>query len=378
MNFNVIQKAGPAAAIIQGDARVLGRLFAPGTVRILTAVDLPPLVTEMTAFLPNIAASLKPGGSAWIATALDESNQKAVKEAAAALNLHLKLFEDVTPRVLQSISTGLAQGDKFHDDLLEVVEGLQQGHLRYFLIGLAKEGQGTSGTLPLEECIESAEAYISDASVYSDSEDDDEGDSHPNYYRWQTVYPFLELLRQNMDVLRAEVDAASDWRDWPEKNLYYRDGEQWTVMPFLHTFPAVDPSKSVWVSHFCQMCPKTVALLRKIPGIRTALFSRMGPHTRLAAHRGWADLSNHVLRCHLALRVPGEKACGLWVRGEVRYHRDGEFILFDDSKLHKAFNESDEERIVLIFDIARPDWVPAGTAKKGHTDDLDDFIAYFR
>ena len=104
----------------------------------------------------------------------------------------------------------------------------------------------------------------------------------------------------------------------------------------------------------------------------------MGGNTRLAAHRGWADLSNHVLRCHLALSVPGKLNCGLWVRREVQYHVEGEIIVFDDSKLHKAFNTSDQDRVVWIFDLIRPEWAPPGTAKKGHTDQLDSIIEYFR
>ena len=34
---------------------------------------------------------------------------------------------------------------------------------------------------------------------------------------------------------------------------------------------------------------------------------------------------------------------------------DGQILVFDDSKLHLAFNKSDEERLVLIIDMARPD-----------------------
>ena len=51
-----------------------------------------------------------------------------------------------------------------------------------------------------------------------------------------------------------------------------------------------------------------------------------------------------MLRLHLALEVPEEKSCGLWVRGEKQFHREGEVICFDDSKLHKAFNLSDQRR----------------------------------
>ena len=54
-------------------------------------------------------------------------------------------------------------------------------------------------------------------------------------------------------------------------------------------------------SRCCKACPQTYDLLRQIPNIRTALFSRLGPQTTLSNHRGWADLSNHVLRIHLPL-----------------------------------------------------------------------------
>lgn len=50
----------------------------------------------------------------------------------------------------------------------------------------------------------------------------------------------------------------------------------WTVFPFLHTFPAYEESKKCWVESTCAHCPKIVSLLRQIPNIRTALFSRLG------------------------------------------------------------------------------------------------------
>jgi aspartyl/asparaginyl beta-hydroxylase (cupin superfamily) len=52
-------------------------------------------------------------------------------------------------------------------------------------------------------------------------------------------------------------------------------------------------------------------------------------------------------------------------------------IVFDDSKIHYAFNTTDAERLVLIVDIKRPDHIPMGTAKGGHTSELDDFISRF-
>ena len=70
--------------------------------------------------------------------------------------------------------------------------------------------------------------------------------------------------------------AATNWNAWPETNLYESEaGKDWKVVPFLHTFPAYDVSSSEWVETNCKQCPRTVELLKRIPGIRTALYSRM-------------------------------------------------------------------------------------------------------
>lgn len=159
------------------------------------------------------------------------------------------------------------------------------------------------------------------------------------------------------------------------------EGHSWKVVPFLHTFPATDPSASAWVDKACAACPRTAALLRRIPGVRTALFSRMGPRTALNAHTGWAELSNHVLRVHLPLDVPpaAEGACGMIVDDEVRHHALGELIVFDDSHLHSAFNNHPTaSRTVLIVDLLRPEGAPPGTATGGTTEELAAFVAYFK
>lgn len=45
--------------------------------------------------------------------------------------------------------------------------------------------------------------------------------------------------------------------------------------------------------------------------------------------------------------------------------------------LLQAFNESDEDRIVLILDMARPEGLPIGEAQGGHTAELDNLIQLF-
>jgi aspartyl/asparaginyl beta-hydroxylase (cupin superfamily) len=43
------------------------------------------------------------------------------------------------------------------------------------------------------------------------------------------------------------------------------------------------------------------------------------------------------------------------VGNETREWREGEIVLFDDSIEHEAWNSSAEPRIVLIFDVWRPE-----------------------
>lgn len=200
----------------------------------------------------------------------------------------------------------------------------------------------------------------------------------PRYYDWKVTYPFLSILIDNIHDLKHEASRISGWVPWPEEH-YMQDSEtDWKVFPFLHTFPATDEAKMTWVKSTCEYCPKTAALLKKIPNIRTALYSKLGPNTKLSLHTGWADLSNYVLRCHLCLSLPRDGPCGLIVEEEVMCHEIDNILIFDDSKRHRAFNDSTTtDRIVLIVDILRPNDIPLGTAIGGHTEELDHFVNSF-
>ena len=199
------------------------------------------------------------------------------------------------------------------------------------------------------------------------------------YYNWQEIYPELKILLDNINDLITESETISTWVPWPED--HYTTGSDWTVFPFLHTFPASDISKMTWIQSTSLHCPKTLSLLKRIPNIRTALFSRLGPGTKLSYHTGWADLANYVLRCHINIKIPNPEEdglCGLCVNEIIEYHRQGDIIVFDDSKKHYAFNDSNSDRIVLIVDILRPLSIPLGTAVGGHTNELDKFVSKFK
>jgi aspartyl/asparaginyl beta-hydroxylase (cupin superfamily) len=148
------------------------------------------------------------------------------------------------------------------------------------------------------------------------------------------------------------------------------------VFPLCHCFPANAVENRKFIDVTCAFVPQTVALLKEKLGdtLRTALFSRLDPQTTLEAHTGWQDLANHVMRVHIPLVVPAGGLCGTWVDGCVETHQEGRPLCFDDAKVHRAFNYSKEERIVLILDLARPSYLPLGHATGGHTEELDSFI----
>jgi aspartyl/asparaginyl beta-hydroxylase (cupin superfamily) len=67
-------------------------------------------------------------------------------------------------------------------------------------------------------------------------------------------------------------------------------------------------------------------------------------------------VNNARLVCHLPLIVPD--GCWFRVGAETRFWRSGEAFLFDDTIEHEAMNPSDELRVVLIFDVWRPELEP--------------------
>jgi aspartate beta-hydroxylase len=80
------------------------------------------------------------------------------------------------------------------------------------------------------------------------------------------------------------------------------------------------------------------------------LFSLLRPGARIPPHHGF---TNARLICHLPLIVPPQ--CALRVGNETRSWTEGEVVLFDDSIEHEAWNSSNEPRIVMIFDVWRPE-----------------------
>ena len=86
--------------------------------------------------------------------------------------------------------------------------------------------------------------------------------------------------------------------------------------------------------------------------MKTAMFSILAPKKHIPEHRGmWKGM----LRYHLGLIIPWPPgSCRIRVGQDIRTWDEGKSLVFDDSHLHEAWNDSDQYRVVLFVDVVRP------------------------
>ena len=177
-------------------------------------------------------------------------------------------------------------------------------------------------------------------------------------------FPWLEALEAATPQITAELLGVLD--DGQTVLTPYVDYGQ--GLP-LDQWAALNRSLNWSAFHLCQhggrveenasRCPATLAALAKVdqPHIPhrspAAMFSILKPGVRLPPHTG---VSNTRLVGHLPLVVP--PGCGFRVGDETRTWQHGVGWVFDDTIEHEAWNESDQTRAILIFDV----WSPRLTA----------------
>ena len=107
------------------------------------------------------------------------------------------------------------------------------------------------------------------------------------------------------------------------------------------------------VNHQFSKSARAEALLRGAvaeTGVAVDIFSLLRPGAHIPPHHG---LVNTRLICHLPLIVP--EKCTFRVGNDVRDWRRGKAWLFDDTIEHEAWNRSAETRVILLFDVWRPE-----------------------
>jgi beta-hydroxylase len=106
----------------------------------------------------------------------------------------------------------------------------------------------------------------------------------------------------------------------------------------------------------CARAPITASLVEQVPGLVTANFSGLEAGGHIPRHWG---MTKGMLTYHLALKVPQDRPkCRMNVEeGDVAHvlvWEDGKSFIFDDMFNHEVWNDTDEDRYILLLQIRRP------------------------
>ncbi len=176
-------------------------------------------------------------------------------------------------------------------------------------------------------------------------------------------FPWLDAIEDATDAIRDEflgvlkaeegfvpyVNYANDvpLNQWAGLN----NSPQWSA---FHLFKMGER-----IPENAAKCPLTMQLLGTAPQpdqpgrTPAAMFSVLKPKTRIPPHTG---VSNVRLVTHVPLIIPSN--CGFRVGNEIREWIPGKAWVFDDTIEHEAWNNSEQLRVVLIFDIWHPHLTP--------------------
>lgn len=159
----------------------------------------------------------------------------------------------------------------------------------------------------------------------------------------------VDVLRDNWQAIRDEAAGLFDQGhiraalkgDDASFNSFFKAGwKRFYVKWYGEPLPSAQ-----------KLCPRTVELVNRIPGVKAAMFALLPPGAKLNPHR---DPFAGSLRYHLGLITPNSRDCRILVDGKEYFWRDGEDVIFDETCVHWAENRTDTTRVILFCDLERP------------------------
>ncbi len=164
-------------------------------------------------------------------------------------------------------------------------------------------------------------------------------------------FPFLTEFEDKWETMRDEVigilkhrEAIPGFEEISPDQYRIAQAQQWKTF-VLYGFGQKLPKN-------CEQAPVTAEILSRVPNVQTAWFSILAPGYHIPAHTG---VTKGILRAHLGLIIPREREkCRIRVSDEVRAWEAGKVFVLDDTYDHEVWNDTDEERVILLFDFDRP------------------------
>lgn len=170
----------------------------------------------------------------------------------------------------------------------------------------------------------------------------------------QADFAELQLIQDNWQVVREEAMALYSSNVFDQvgadgADAYYDVGFRtfhkygWRKF-YLTWYGCTQPSAQ-------RLCPRTVEVIKQVKAVNGAMFTVLPPGAQLTRH---LDPIACSLRYHLGLSTPNNDDCFINIDGQTYSWRDGQVLLFDETYLHYAKNDTDTPRVILMCDVERP------------------------
>lgn len=279
------------------------------------------------------------------------SPRKSLAFYERALRLAAEVAERLAPEVEQGLRRGQALTEKFAAEYEDhLVQALK-------FRGYRATEASARFNLALDICLGRKEIYYQNPSRFYFP-----GLPQRQFYE-RGEFPWLGDLESLTDRIRGELVAVMAQLDRFQPYLQsgrepqlpdpaaqgIMDNPDWGALYLWEYGQVVEANAACF--------PITMQALQSVPlpvvhnQLPIVLFSRLVGGTHIPPHHG---MLNTRLICHLPLIVPdncGALRCG----SEQRPWEAGKTLIFDDSIEHEAWNHSGEVRVVLLFDIWRPE-----------------------
>ena len=164
-------------------------------------------------------------------------------------------------------------------------------------------------------------------------------------------FKFLKQFQDNWQVVADEArevlkfrDAIPGFEEVSQDQYRIAKDKQWKTF-ILYGFGKKMEKNAL-------MAPETTKMLESVPDLQTAWFSILAPGYHIPAHTG---VTKGILRAHLGVIIPKDyEKCRIRVGEETRPWTESSMFVIDDTYNHEVWNETDEERVILLFDFDRP------------------------
>jgi len=177
----------------------------------------------------------------------------------------------------------------------------------------------------------------------------------PGFYD-SSMFDFLSPIEHGFQNIHDEwlsvTSKQNFFQPWPQEKIINQIGN-WITIPIRSRIPPHKHTEDLMLRS--EWFPTTLKILTDSLSKRLCdvTFSCLRPGAVIHPHHG--RFSN-TLRCHLGLQIPKDD-CKIKVNGETRTWQQGKILVLDDRLEHEAWNLTDQDRTVLIFDFI-PDQIP--------------------